>query len=206
MKIILFIIPFLLILVANWNPKTDLNGKGLDSTLSPSDRTKEFPLRHEILVQKENRASTEPSLSDPVINTKKIRPKEVVAYAKTLIGIPYRFGSADPSIGFDCSGFITYLFNHFGIQVPRSSIDFTGVGKAVPLSESRYGDLILFTGTDQTKSYVGHMGLIIKNENGNLEFIHSTSGKAYGVTITAFNDYYRNRYVKTIRIFPNKRW
>ncbi len=206
MKIIIFIIPFLLILLANWSPKTHLNGKGLDSSFPAAGRLKELPKRGEGLEQTGGGPRTEASLPNQVIDTKKIRPKEVVAYAKTLIGIPYMYGSTDPTRGFDCSGFITYLFNHFGIQVPRSSIDFTGVGKAVPLEESRYGDLILFTGTDETKNYVGHMGLIVKNENGEVEFIHSTSGKAYGVTITAFNDYYRNRYIKTIRIFPNKRW
>ncbi|GAC1418276.1 MAG: hypothetical protein NVS1B13_06290 [Flavisolibacter sp.] len=193
-------------LLANSSPKNNLNGQDVDSSFSSPGLHKGLPKKGEILVQTEDRTRADPSFPDQIIDTKKIRPREVVAYAKTLIGIRYRYGSTDPLKGFDCSGFITYLFNHFGIQVPRSSIDFTSVGKAVPLSESRYGDLILFTGTDETKSYVGHMGLIVKNENGNLEFIHSTSGKAYGVTITSFNDYYRNRYVKTVRIFPNKRW
>ncbi|HEV7621738.1 MAG TPA: C40 family peptidase [Flavisolibacter sp.] len=140
------------------------------------------------------------------IDTKKVKPKEVVAYATKLIGIPYRYGSTDPEKGFDCSGFITYLFQHFDINVPRSSIDFTNVGKPVDLEKSRYGDLILFTGTDSLKEYVGHMGMIVKNENGVVEFIHSTSGKSYGVTITPFNDYYNSRYIKTIRIFPEKSW
>lgn len=136
------------------------------------------------------------------INTKKVHPKEVVEFAKTLIGIPYKYASTDPKVGFDCSGFITYVFHHFNIIVPRSSIDFTNVGRSIPADSAKPGDLILFTGTDSTEKFVGHMGLVVSNNNNLLEFIHSTSGKKYGVTITPFNGYYHSRYMKTIRIFP----
>lgn len=136
------------------------------------------------------------------IHTKNIHPQQVVDFAKTLIGTPYKYASTDPKVGFDCSGFITYVFNHFKIIVPRSSIDFTNVGKPVSSEAAKPGDLILFTGTDSTEKFVGHMGLVVSNQNKQLEFIHSTSGKKYGVTITAYNDYYHSRYMKTIRIFP----
>lgn len=136
------------------------------------------------------------------IHTKNVHPQQVIDFAKTLIGTPYRYASTDPKVGFDCSGFITYVFNHFKIIVPRSSIDFTNVGKEISTDNAKPGDLILFTGTDSTEKFVGHMGLIVSNENKQLEFIHSTSGKKYGVTITPFSDYYRSRYMKTIRIFP----
>ena len=124
----------------------------------------------------------------------------MVEFAKTLIGVPYKYASTDPKQGFDCSGFITYVFNHFGIIVPRSSIDFTNVGTEVPVEAAKPGDLILFTGTDSTEKFIGHMGIVVTNQ-GQLEFIHSTSGKKYGVTITPLNDYYRSRYVKTVRVF-----
>jgi len=136
------------------------------------------------------------------VHTKNVSPQQVVDFAKTLIGIPYRYASTDPKVGFDCSGFITYVFNHFNIIVPRSSIDFTNVGKTISADNAKAGDLILFTGTDSTEKFVGHMGLVVSNQNNQLEFIHSTSGKQYGVTITPLNDYYKSRYMKTIRIFP----
>jgi cell wall-associated NlpC family hydrolase len=136
------------------------------------------------------------------IHTKNVHPQQVIDFAKTLIGTPYHYASTDPNLGFDCSGFITYVFSHFNIIVPRSSIDFTNVGRPVPSDSAKPGDLILFTGTDSTEKFVGHMGLVISNQNKQLEFIHSTSGKKYGVTITALNDYYRGRYMKTIRVFP----
>ncbi len=137
------------------------------------------------------------------INTRDVKPSAVVSFAQTLKGVPYKYGSTDPAIGFDCSGFITYVFNHFNIDVPRSSVDFTHVGNEVSTLETRPGDLILFTGTDSTIRVVGHMGIVTKNNKGDLEFIHSTSGKAYGVVTTPLNGYYKGRFVKVIRIFKD---
>lgn len=135
------------------------------------------------------------------IDTKGVDPQQVVAFAKTLVGVPYKYGAANPAEGFDCSGFVTHVFNHFKIAVPRSSIDFTNVGTEVPAAQAKPGDLILFTGTDIADRFVGHMGIVVSNI-GVLQFIHSTSGKQYGVTITPMSNYYQSRYVKTVRIFP----
>jgi cell wall-associated NlpC family hydrolase len=155
---------------------------------SPVDTGKKMPVYH----------------SENGINTANTTPGEIVAFAKTMIGTPYLYASTDPAKGFDCSGFITYVFNHFGITVPRSSVDFTNVGKEVKLEAARQGDLILFTGTDNTIRVVGHMGIIVNNENDSTEFIHSTSGKQKGVVITPFEDYYRSRFIKIVRLFPDR--
>jgi cell wall-associated NlpC family hydrolase len=135
------------------------------------------------------------------INTGTTGPGEIIAYAKTLIGTPYSYGSTNAKVGFDCSGFITRVFNHFNIAVPRSSIDFTNEGQEILLENAKAGDLVLFTGTDPHVRHVGHMGIITDNKDKKTEFIHSTSGKAYGVTITELNKYYIGRFVKVIRVF-----
>ncbi|HUR10134.1 MAG TPA: C40 family peptidase [Flavitalea sp.] len=150
-------------------------------------------------------AAAEKFFSGKEIDTKNVQPGQVVEFAKTLIGIPYKYASIDPAAGFDCSGFITYVFKHFDILVPRSSIDFTMVGTEVPEASAQPGDLVLFTGTDSADKFVGHMGLVVSNENGLMSFIHSTSGKQHGVTITPMSEYYRGRYMKTIRIFPQNK-
>ncbi len=136
------------------------------------------------------------------INTGKTTPSELLAFAQTQVGIPYKYASIDPKVGFDCSGFVTYVFNHFNIRVPRSSVDFTHVGKEINVGKARPGDLILFTGTDSTIRVVGHMGIVMSNRDGNLLFIHSSSGKAKGVVITPMERYYLSRFVKVIRVFP----
>ena len=149
----------------------------------------------------------EPTLNKlPLILNKDINSitgRELVAYAKTLVGIPYLYASVDPALGFDCSGFITYVFNHFQIAVPRSSVDFSNVGKPVDIQVAKEGDLILFTSTVDSIRIVGHMGIVTENVD-TLKFIHSTSGKANAVTISPFSDYYKKRFVKVVRIFAEK--
>lgn len=135
------------------------------------------------------------------IDTKAVLPGSVLDFARSLIGTPYRFASSDPGSGFDCSGFITYVFQHFDVAVPRSSKDFENIGTNISQQEALPGDLILFTGTDHNEKLVGHMGIITSNNADNLSFIHSTSGKSNGVTISPLNDYYQSRFVKVIRIF-----
>lgn len=135
------------------------------------------------------------------ISTGKTTPAELIAFARSLTGTPYKYGSTDPAKGFDCSGFITYVFNHFGIIVPRQSVDFTSMNREIGLGQAKPGDLILFTGTDSTNRIVGHMGIIVSPPGEKIRFIHSTSGRADGVTETSLDPYYTGRYMKTIRIF-----
>jgi lipoprotein Spr len=136
------------------------------------------------------------------IKTGKTTPDELVMFACSLESTPYLYASSDPKKGFDCSGFVTYVFNHFGIAVPRTSVDFTPVNHPIDIKDAKMGDLILFTGTDSTNKVVGHMGIISSIPGEKLKFIHSTSGKANGVVETSYYDsHYSTRYVKTIRIF-----
>ena len=83
--------------------------------------------------------------------------------------------------------------------MPRSSVDFTNTGKEVELQAAKEGDLILFTGTVDSIRIVGHMGIVTENVD-TLKFIHSTSGKADGVTISWLNEQYKKRFVKVIRV------
>lgn len=136
------------------------------------------------------------------IETGTTTPAKLVSFAETLKGIPYKYGSTDAKTGFDCSGFVTYVFNHFNIAVPRTSVDFTPVEREINIKDAKPGDLILFTGTDSTKRVVGHMGIIVYHSADSLAFIHSTSGRDYGVTESAMTQGYQHRYMKTIRIFP----
>jgi cell wall-associated NlpC family hydrolase len=145
-----------------------------------------------------------PELTDQGIANETVQPDSLVAFAKTLVGIPYLYASTDPRKGFDCSGFITYVFNHFDLAVPRSSVDFTNMGREIAIEKAKSGDLILFTGTDSSDFIVGHMGIVENAINDTLRFIHSTSGKAKGVVISPLGDYYKKRFVKVIRVFPDE--
>lgn len=126
--------------------------------------------------------------------------QKLVEYAKLFYGVPYHYGSSDPNVGFDCSGFISHVYTHFGIEVPRSSVNFTDVGTPVEVDSAAPGDLVLFTGTDSESGTVGHIGIVTKNDRDGLEFIHSSSGKQYSVTVTPLEGYYETRFVKVIRV------
>lgn len=135
------------------------------------------------------------------INTGNVNPEAVVSFAKTLEGVPYKYGSMDKRKGFDCSGFIDYVFNHFRIAVPRVSSYFTNSGEEVPIDDSRPGDLILFTGSNAHSGVVGHMGIVTENDHGMLKFIHASSSR--GVMVSGMNSYFIPRFVKVNRIFPD---
>ncbi|MEO7530365.1 MAG: C40 family peptidase [Sediminibacterium sp.] len=139
---------------------------------------------------------------DTGIHTGNVDPAELVSFSQTLLGVPYVWASTDPQVGFDCSGFITYVFSHFNISVPRSSIDFMNVGRTVPVDKAKPGDFILFTGTNPLETDIGHMGLVIANDGeAGLQFIHATSGKAMAVTITKLNEQYMKRFIRISRVF-----
>ncbi len=125
----------------------------------------------------------------------------IVQFAQQLIGVPYLWGGSSKS-GFDCSGFVHYVFKHFGIPVSRTSRGFKDKGEEVALEKSNPGDVILFTGTNAAVRQIGHVGIILKNANGMIDFIHSSSSKKhYGVTITRYNSSgYVKRFLRVINI------
>jgi cell wall-associated NlpC family hydrolase len=136
-----------------------------------------------------------------IINTGKTKAGDLVDFAETFLGVPYKYGGTEPKTGFDCSGFIGYVFQHFGIRVPRTSVSFTNAGETVKASHAKRGDLILFTGSDANSGKVGHMGIITDVRKDDLQFIHSASGNNKGVMISSMNNYFRERFVKVIRVF-----
>lgn len=127
----------------------------------------------------------------------------IVDYAKSYLGTPYKYGQASPS-GFDCTGFTWFVFNHFNVQIPRCSRDYVALGKRVPIENCQKGDLILFTGTDPAEKRVGHVGIIISNVNGQVQFIHSSSSdNHFGVVITDYyNSAYPKRFVGVCSVLP----
>jgi len=127
--------------------------------------------------------------------------QQFVDYAKTFIGVPYRWGSMNPERGLDCSGFVNYVSQHFGMDVPRTAAQFSSLGQEINIEDAQTGDLILFKGSNAKSKKIGHMGIVVDNGD-HLEFIHSSSGHKKGVHISDLAGYYQQRLVKIIRIFP----
>jgi len=135
-----------------------------------------------------------------VFNTDSVSPDSLLQFAQSLIGTRYRSATSDPARGFDCSGFVSYVFKSFNFSVPRSSCDFINVGEKIRLEDAKPGDIILFTGTSRRSRRIGHVGIVYCNDGDEFKFIHSTSGKEHGVTITAMDKTYRRRFVQIIRL------
>ncbi|MFC0318545.1 C40 family peptidase [Olivibacter oleidegradans] len=129
-----------------------------------------------------------------------ITPAAIVAFAKQFLGVPYRFGGSSPQKGFDCSGFVNYVFSNFHFLVPRSSAAFNSKGRQVLLTEAQAGDVILFRGTNPKVKSIGHIGIVISDKGEPLRFIHASSGKIRCVTETLLDNRYQKRFVKIVRL------
>lgn len=128
----------------------------------------------------------------------------LISFAENLLGVRYRWAQQNPKIGFDCSGFVMYVFKHFNIDVPRSSKLFAGIGKVIPLAEAKKGDVILFTSpkTQKTRT-IGHVGLVYENDEDGVRFIHASSGKEKKVVISPLSESYKKRFVKVVRVLES---
>jgi len=110
-------------------------------------------------------------------------------YARRLLGVPYRYGGESPGSGFDCSGFVRYVFGHFGVELPHGSVADYSLGRPVARGALRPGDLVFFSG-------LGHVGMYV----GAGRFIHAPH-TGTTVRITSMDDpWYRVSYVGARRV------
>lgn len=136
----------------------------------------------------------------PVVRKTDINRAEIIEYAKSYLGTTYRYASVDPVKGFDCSGFVSFVYNHFNINLPRSSREYKLLGAGQKPEDFKVGDILVFYGFRDSKS-IGHVGIICEANGMKSKFIHSSSGKAYGVTISQLNsEQYTRRFYKCIDV------
>ena len=105
-------------------------------------------------------------IPDPGYSTG-ISGSDVVNYALGFVGNPYVWGGKDPNTGADCSGFTSYVYAHFGINIPSYSYAQRSVGREVSYADAQPGDLIC---------YSGHVAIYM----GNGQIVHA-KGTAYGI-------------------------
>jgi cell wall-associated NlpC family hydrolase len=138
------------------------------------------------------------TLNDPGKQNASVRDS-IVRFAMTLLGTPYKAGACSNN-GFDCSGFVFYVFRHFAIQVPRSTSQFLNFGKEIPVDSIRQGDILLFL--SPTRNAVGHVGIVINPNGMESDFIHASSGSEMKVIITSLKlERYKRRFVKALNVF-----
>ena len=106
----------------------------------------------------------------------------IVAYAKRFRGTRYVYGGTSPRSGFDCSGFVRFVYAHFGVTLPHSSYAQFSDGRGVRRGSLRPGDLVFFDS-------VGHVGIYV----GNGRFIHAPHSGTR-VRIETFAGWYSARF------------
>jgi peptidoglycan DL-endopeptidase CwlO len=112
----------------------------------------------------------------------------VVGIAMQYLGIPYQWGGASPSTGFDCSGFTMFVFSQVGVSLPHSAAAQYGAGSPVSRDALAPGDLVFFNG-------LGHVGIYI----GGNQFIHSPhTGDV--VKISSLSGWYSDTWVGARRL------
>lgn len=126
---------------------------------------------------------------------------DIVEVAMKYIGVPYRSGRMNPKIGFDCSGFTTYVFKKENIQLTRSSrSQFTEGVEVSSCTDLQKGDLVFFGGSRSSSRSIGHVGIVtdVNPSTGTFSFIHASRT---GIRISSSDEpYYAKRYVGARRV------
>ena len=120
------------------------------------------------------------------------KPANILNTALSYKGVKYRFGGASPA-GFDCSGFVMYVFDKHGVKLPRTADKQYEAGKPVTKkSELKPGDLVFFETYEKGASHVGIY-------QGSGSFVHASSSR--GVTVSGLSEsYYASRYLGARRV------
>ena len=120
--------------------------------------------------------------------------RNLTSYAYSLIGTPYKYGGFSPNTGFDCSGFVDYVFRHTAnVALPHNAHQISRYGISVKSSQLREGDLVFY---DTNHEAFSHVGIYL----GNDRFIHAPSSGGSVRTENMREHYWKTHYSGARRI------
>ena len=139
--------------------------------------------------------------NDPGQNRADSIRQDILQTAYNQLGVPYKYAGRHPDSGFDCSGYVHYVFGQHGYELPVRSVDYMQIGSSVAKEQAIAGDIIIFAGSDKIKTPVGPVGIITENKNGRITFIHSASSADRGIVVSHLSlGYYKTRFAGIRRI------
>lgn len=138
-------------------------------------------------------AMPEPMAAEPAPATRDARGP-IARLALSMVGVRYRYGGADPTAGFDCSGLVYYTYTSNGHAVPRTSREQFNVARGIPLAQAAEGDLVFFR--DQER--LSHVGIYL----GDGRFVHAPSSGGTVSVASIDAPYYQRHLIAVGRLLP----
>jgi hypothetical protein len=153
-----------------------------------------------VVLVAERSAAVTPAPATPLVTS----PRDsIVRFALRQVGTPYVYAGTSPLTGFDCSGFLQYVYAHFGVATPHSTALLIDAGQPVARTEAQPGDIVVFTGTAEDSSTPGHAGIVISALGETpLRFVHASSARREsGVKISQVEGSgYERRFMQVRRV------
>jgi cell wall-associated NlpC family hydrolase len=132
-------------------------------------------------------------ISQVVMKSMPAAVQNLLQYALSNEGVVYHKGGTTPENGFDCSGFVRYVFDHVqGVTLPHSAQALSQIGDRIKTTDLLPGDLVFFR---FMRSTISHVGIYL----GNNEFIHASSTRTGSVVISNLTDSYWAKHFALVR-------
>lgn len=113
--------------------------------------------------------------------------KDVTEHSKKYLGIKYKYAGKTPNTGFDCSGFTSYVYDQFDLDLSPSSSTQATQGNEVSISNVKAGDLVFFG----KRRKITHVAMVVSNTKEGISVIHSTTSKGVIIQNISTSKYWK---------------